>query len=85
MARRSRAETPRGVAGDRRMEVKKMTIAEMIKENEKCNQDRINAEIDKYHIAYKIKDSEGNTFCWGGRCKGRLSLVSRSWRNDAHF
>ena len=51
-----------------------MTIAKMIKENEKCNQDRINAEIDKYHMAYKIKDSEGNIFCWGGVAKGGFPL-----------
>lgn len=47
-------------------------IAQMIKENDKRNQDRINAEIDKYHMAYKIKDSDGNVFCWGGVAKGGL-------------
>lgn len=47
-----------------------MSIAEMIRENEKRNEERINSEIDRFGMAYKIKDSEGNIFCWGGVAKG---------------
>jgi hypothetical protein len=47
----------------------KMTIAERIAriaENDKRVEERINKEIDSCKMAYKIKDSEGNTFCFGG-------------------
>ena len=43
-----------------------MTTAERIKENEKRNEARINGEIDKSKMAYKIKDIEGNVFCFKG-------------------
>lgn len=37
-----------------------------IQERNKQNQDRINAEIDNCSMAYKIKDTEGNTFVFKG-------------------
>jgi hypothetical protein len=48
---------------------KKMTIAERIvriAENDKRIEERINKEIDSCKMAYKIKDLEGNIFCFGG-------------------
>lgn len=39
-----------------------MTTAERIAINEKRIEERINKEIDSCKMAYKIKDTEGNTF-----------------------
>ncbi|HNS71738.1 MAG TPA: hypothetical protein PKK07_03380 [bacterium] len=47
-----------------------MTIAERIGEREKQNEERINKEIDSCKMAYKVKDSEGNIFCFGGIAPG---------------
>jgi len=44
-----------------------MTIAERmtkINENDKRIAERMNSEIDSFKMAYKIKDSEGNVFCF---------------------
>ena len=46
-----------------------MTTSERISriaENDKSTEERINKEIDSCKMAYKIKDFEGNTFCFGG-------------------
>jgi len=43
-----------------------MTIAERIAANDKRIEERINKEIDNCKMAYKIKDTEGNTFCFKG-------------------
>ena len=40
----------------------KMTTAERIRENDKRIETRINGEIDKCKMAYKIKDTEENIF-----------------------
>lgn len=51
----------------------KNDIAETIRRiNERAEQNRLetNALIDKYKLAYKVKDSEGNTFTWGGVATG---------------
>lgn len=34
------------------------------------NRIRMNRLIDKFHMAYKIKDSEGNIFCFAGSENG---------------
>jgi len=47
----------------------KTSIEEAIKRiNERDERRRVetNRTIDKYHMAYKIKDSEENVFCFGG-------------------
>ncbi len=47
----------------------KMSIEEAVKRiNERDEQRRIetNKLIDKFQIAYKLEDSDGNTFCFGG-------------------
>lgn len=41
-----------------------MTIAERIVANDKRIEERINGEIDKCKMAYKVKDSENNIFCF---------------------
>ena len=38
----------------------------MYKNNDKEIETRINKEIDECKMAYKIKDTEGNIFCFGG-------------------
>lgn len=38
----------------------------MYKNNDKEIETRINKEIDSCKMAYKIKDSDGNMFCFGG-------------------
>lgn len=38
----------------------------MYKNNDKEIEARINKEIDKHSMAYKIRDSEGNIFVFGG-------------------
>jgi hypothetical protein len=38
----------------------------MYKNNDKEIEERINKEIDKCKMAYKIQDIEGNTFVFGG-------------------
>lgn len=46
-----------------------MTIAEKIariNKNNKKIEERINEEIDSCKMAYKIKDTEDNVFCFGG-------------------
>lgn len=47
-----------------------MSIAEMIKENDLRNEQRINNEIDSCGMAYKIKDKEGNQFVYAGMENG---------------
>lgn len=47
----------------------KTSVEEAIKRiNERDEQRRVetNKAIDKCHMAYKVKDSEGNVFCFGG-------------------
>ena len=43
-----------------------MTIADVIKENDRMIEKRINKEIDSCGMAYKIKDREGNQFVFAG-------------------
>lgn len=43
-----------------------MTTAERIAANDKKIEERINREIDSYKMAYKVKDTEGNVFCFRG-------------------
>lgn len=38
----------------------------MYKNNDKEIEERINKEIDSCNMAYKIRDTEGNVFCFGG-------------------
>lgn len=38
----------------------------MYRSNDKEIENRINKEIDRCNMAYKIKDSEGNVFVFGG-------------------
>lgn len=51
-----------------------MTIADIIKENDKKIEERINREIDSCGMAYKIKDSEGNLFVFAGLAGGGFPL-----------
>ena len=57
-----------------------MTIAEMIRENELRNEQRINREIDACGLAYKIKDKEGNQFVYAGMENGFPVYRTRSGR-----
>ena len=51
-----------------------MTIADVIKENNKKVEERINREIDSCGMAYKIKDSEGNQFVFAVLARGGFPL-----------
>ena len=51
-----------------------MTIADIIKENDKKVEERINREIDSCGMAYKIRDNEGNQFVFAGLARGGIPL-----------
>lgn len=60
-----------------------MSLTERIKENERRIAERINKEIDRCGMAYKIKDKEGNQFVFAGlengfpiyRCFGGMTHI----------
>lgn len=60
-----------------------MTIAEKIRENELKTEARINGEIDACKMAYKVKDTEGNIFCFKGIENG--SAVYRGNGGSKHI
>jgi hypothetical protein len=41
-------------------------IAKIIQERDKTNAIRLNKEIDKCKMAYKVQDTDGNIFVFGG-------------------
>ena len=51
-----------------------MTIADVIRENDKRVEERINREIDRCGMAYKIKDSKGNEFVFVELIRGVIPL-----------
>lgn len=51
-----------------------MTLGDVIKENDKRTEERINKEIDRCGMAYKIKDNEGNQFVFAGLARGGFPL-----------
>lgn len=61
-----------------------MTLADIIKENDKKIEERINKEIDRCGMAYKIKDSEGNIFVFAGLVSGGFPLY-RGNRGQKHI
>lgn len=61
-----------------------MSLAEMFRENDKRVEERINKEIDKCGMAYKIKDSEGNQFVFAGLARGGFPLY-RGYGGQTHI
>ena len=61
-----------------------MTLAESIKENDRRIEERINKEIDKCGMAYKIKDRAGNQFVFAGLVSGGFPLY-RGNRGQKHI
>ena len=51
-----------------------MTLINIIKENDKSIEEKINREIDSCEMAYKIKDNEGNVFVFAGLANGGFPL-----------
>ena len=47
-----------------------LELRKMIEKNESENRIRVNNEIDKANMAYKIKDEEGNEFVYAGMESG---------------
>ena len=40
--------------------------------------ERVNAELNKHNLAYRIEDVDGNQFCYGGEASGGLPLYNGS-------